>query len=672
MDDVSRNVTVNYRVVNDPSNPATFNRTRSQAQAANESMYEDTVKLSEKQASAYEKGFQSAYRARAREADASKKTTDQMIADIDRRVAAQDKESINAAKNAQRAADTKIREDQKAARVHEQTIRQQVANDRFAERSMIGLVTGLGQITRGFLLMGLTGNESLEKIIRKFAVFEGGIQIFVGIIRTINSMERAMEAYRRASLGAAAAQEVLGAAKLGGAGAGAAQLGLDAATGTGLRGIIGRGIVGVGGSLSEIGGGSVAAGAGIVSGGAVAAAAAIASLNLWSEKLTGSTTAVDSFTRKVGDFLAGVTSTPINGGYGSKFSAHFQQESEDSFVHNLRASRPGGISETEIQNKLNEFRTSQNIDRLSSEMQARRELREFQRSGNTIRLEGQFEEFGLNRKEESYRAGRGLSGAVRDEAMNRAGRNTTSSFLDKMIADKDHSGIKNDDPQIQVEAYTKIRQLINEKIELEEKSYDIAKKRGEEELEAEKQRLADFKTLLSDARSELSQIRSQLGSNAERFLEADPFQRAKITAAARKAQSGQDLNWDEAKALRGFSGDVFSNAITNSALNTLRGVPGGDAILPRDLVNRQSTLRGQIDDLNVKIQREEQTINVKRATNDDEIKSVGAAISDIVVKMIEQDKQLLKDEIVAKVSADLQRKQEANDKAKDRGKGATP
>lgn len=385
--------------------------------------------------------------------------------------------------------------------------------------------------------------------------------------------------------------------------------------------------------------GSAAAGGAVVAGGVATAAAAAAAIVLWTERLKGSTDAVSSFTRTVGSFLAGVPNAgPSMGARGTIQSATYRQDSLATFDETYRRNHPGGYNESDFRRKRQEFAQGLNSSRIEREMANRAAFREQQRPFNQLDEQFENEGFQASRERAIGSAGRNKRGTAKELAENQAAIQATKAYYEAQKTKANSSGSSLDE---QVDAFARLKEASKDLERLENERFDIAKRNSTETLDLQKQQLAASKQLLSEAKSELSSVRQQLGSNAERFLEADPFERAQMVAAARKAQSGQQLNYRDAKALRGLSGDVFHDAITNSALSELSGIPGASAILPKELVNRESDLKKQINELKITVKNEELVVKVTQATNENREKEISDAVGKVIADIFkDRDAQL--------------------------------
>lgn len=98
------------------------------------------------------------------------------------------------------------------------------------------LLTGVEQVARGVVLLGISSEEHLEKVVRTFARFQASADIIRGVINTGYGAVRMYRAYQTALEAAAAAQSALTAAEL----AGAAARGRGAAATAGAS-VLGRG-----------------------------------------------------------------------------------------------------------------------------------------------------------------------------------------------------------------------------------------------------------------------------------------------------------------------------------------------------------------------------------------------------------------------------------------------
>ena len=78
------------------------------------------------------------------------------------------------------------------------------------------LLTGVEQVARGVVLLGLASEENLEKAVRTFARFQASADILRGVINAGYGAVKMYQAYRKALEAAAAAQAALTAAELAG------------------------------------------------------------------------------------------------------------------------------------------------------------------------------------------------------------------------------------------------------------------------------------------------------------------------------------------------------------------------------------------------------------------------------------------------------------------------
>ena len=102
--------------------------------------------------------------------------------------------------------------------------------------------TGVSQVARAFVLLGVTSEENLEVAIRTLAKFEAGVQGLAGLVNLIEGGAKAWRSYAAAATVAAAAQARMGVA----GGVGAIGLGSSVLAGAGAFGVG----AGVGAALS--------------------------------------------------------------------------------------------------------------------------------------------------------------------------------------------------------------------------------------------------------------------------------------------------------------------------------------------------------------------------------------------------------------------------------------
>lgn len=597
MADETRNVTTIYTIKNDPKNAATIRQTQRIVEKARE----DRVKDEDK--------------AVARELQLRKRESDTNI-----RFAKQDYDTRRRIATA--FWNDKVRESERAVN-RELQLRQREANEniRFAKRQADAEIKETARAER-------------EK----------------GLLRNRSGFVGALFSSQRSNLGAIGSQmRMLPSVPIPGTGMGTDQVAnmIRISGAAGQMGL-GSGLAAVGGL---VGGGAIAGGS-LLAGGAVTAIAAGAAVELWTERLKGSTDAVGSFTRKVGNFLAGTNFGPSMGAPGTPQNVNYKQDRLKEFDRRyLERSQPSNpllpqyekltdlprAEYKEYQKKREELSRDINLEQLERNRNNLFAFRESQHNISQID-EGAANETFQNRRERSiFSAGSGKRGTAKELAENSAAIAATKTYY---ASQKTKAGNDNN-LEDQIAAFERLKEASKDLERLTKERYDIEKRNSQEVLELKKQELAASRQLLSEAKSELSSVRSQLGSNAEKFLSSDPFERSQMIAAARKAQGGQQLNYRDAEALRGLSGDVFADARTKSTLEELKRFPGAEAILPKDLVNRESELKKQINDLKITIKNEGEII--VKIQNDG--KASEAAISDAfgkeLVKILdERDKQI--------------------------------
>ena len=107
------------------------------------------------------------------------------------------------------------------------------------------LTTGVTQLARSFVLLGISSEEDLKKAMQALAMFEAGAQGLSATLNIVQGLTKAMGAYRTATLAAAGANVAFGASG-GGAAAGGALAAGGAGLATGIGATIGAGLAAAG------------------------------------------------------------------------------------------------------------------------------------------------------------------------------------------------------------------------------------------------------------------------------------------------------------------------------------------------------------------------------------------------------------------------------------------
>ncbi|MCX7424787.1 MAG: hypothetical protein NTW96_04040 [Planctomycetia bacterium] len=234
----------------------------------------------------------------------------------------QEKEAVAAEKSKQAAAKETAREQAKALQQVKQSQQLAVHANKALEGALLGTLRGAMQLTKGFLLLGLAGEDNTKKLLQGFVKIQGAFTALHAGVTTIDKLIEGWTAYRAATEGAAVAQTKLAAAQAatgGGAIAGAAASG---------KGVAAAGIAGIG-----LSGASVTAGL-VLAAEAVTITAAVVSI------VTGKENFASNMGRKIGKGAAGLL-------FGD-------QKEEDTPWHKkpARAYWEPYIQETQSENKL--------------------------------------------------------------------------------------------------------------------------------------------------------------------------------------------------------------------------------------------------------------------------------------------------------------------------------
>jgi hypothetical protein len=204
---------------------------------------------SERKAKAAERAAATAEKAAQKEADratAAKQREAASVSELNRRVAADERASDLAA--AERSADAalqSIKNQQDVAAAAERAGAVRVAAENKFREAALNAGRGALDAVKGAALLGIAGQEDMQKFIQLFAQIEGGYQLVKGLSDLWYKGREAVLAYRAAVAAATAQQVALTAATAAG----------SAASAAGGVGGLGRGLMaGAGGTLGALGG----------------------------------------------------------------------------------------------------------------------------------------------------------------------------------------------------------------------------------------------------------------------------------------------------------------------------------------------------------------------------------------------------------------------------------
>ena len=225
--------------------------------------------------------------------DSTKATTDSMKRqhdDLDKRFSALlkkfEKDFASSVKAMEKAEKERIKT------LEQLTAKQAAMTAQAVEGAKMAL-SGITQLGRSMILLGIATESDKKKMMELWATFESGVQLITGTINVVTGLTKAYQGLAAAKSAAAA---------------------ISAAGGA----------VGVGGAAASAGGAVAAGGVGLTAGAGVAAAAGVLmAAKVLQEAFTGSYKEVDSFTSKIADAEVSVAQwaermTGVDVGAGSK------------------------------------------------------------------------------------------------------------------------------------------------------------------------------------------------------------------------------------------------------------------------------------------------------------------------------------------------------------------
>lgn len=448
---------------------------------------------------------------------------------------------------AQREAETaQNRAAQEAETAHR---RMEVSNKKL-ERAIDGVRGGVEQVARGFVLLGAAGEEDLEKLIKRFAAVEGGIQIFEGVLRIVRKGEEAWRAYTAAVAAARAAEGARATAGVAAAASGGAAVLAEG-------GVMGAGAALFGSPLAAL---------------AASAIAAAAALKILTDAASGDPTSMTARAgRSLGRTFADIEGKDAGGWYLGPYADERRTER----------------GATAAERRLRDAQLAQEAE------MGRRQIQSAFASEQAM----------FSARQSAMNAGAGLSGGRL--AMALADQNIVSARGRFSAAESELNRVKGGDiqpneniSQTTIDAYQRMKAAADEIARSEKERADAIRQVNQESITTEREKLGLYREQLGTVKSQLDAAKSQFQSEAERFATLDPAKAQATVEAAKKARAGQDLDQIEAELLRGFS--EFNQQVAEAGIRKAKEL-GGDFILAplqaqiNELSNRKKELESAVE-----------------------------------------------------------------------------
>lgn len=496
------------------------------------------------------------------------------------------------------------------------------------------MTDGYIQATEGFITLaqgaasvGLLAEEDAEKMLRLIVTIRSVADVAKGGVELYRGISAAVDAYRTSVLAAAAAEQVLNAARARGAGTAAANLGLAGNAVTGSAALSGASalptaLAGIGAALTSLPAAIAAALVGVLGAGAMItnvggsrdrAAAAI-------DEFGRSNTTAQWWIDK-GNWVLGTGDALFSpGSWGASYATGGSINGATGLAGAQRRAAAGA-------------ETSQEMIR---EQQLRMEMRDRHDSAAQMQFELDQQAYQMRRQRE-LTVEEIFGGPTADsvlERLSRAQGRLQDANYQRSVAD----AMPNDAliKQGQIERTTKLQiQALEEVIALRRQALALQQQEGQQALAVAKEETREIEHQLEMKKAEQQRIESQLMSARQRFGQMNEAMQAQAIAAFQKAQSGGSLNREESSLLRSVG---TQEAIQFAEDADLARADAGNFQIFQQAA--QATVQKMVQD-KMKLQVElddRREIVVKMKDDEQTVKSFVERIGDaIAAQVIEQD-----------------------------------
>lgn len=454
-----------------------------------------------------------------------KEQTDMQRAELERQKKDRDAAAeSNAARAFQREQQSRQREVQR----YHATIKAGNAQLREGFNQTTEAVLKLG---RGFTQLGLVGEKDMQKIVDTLLVVEGVINTTRGGIELYRGLSRAVEGYRTALLGAAAAEKALSMARGGGVAAGAAGL----AGGGGIGAGAASGVAGLAGIAAP-----VAAGLAALASVGVAAVAVVDSFKQISQYGIGAGAEVGSFTDTVATAEVKLLEWIGVLDLGSRKVSQLEQ-ARNANLQRLAGNERQRTADQASAFELQGIARNANFerDRLSVLTGEKTELEANRSSISAAQLGGVSAEKALAEARERGRIANAVVAPSGDDDASKAAR---EAVIERQV-----------EAAKQIEAAERNRiQAVRELKGLEEDRVDIIRRGGDEALKNLHSQLDVATSIADKLKTEAERALEQYRQDAIKFAELSPGERNAAVTIKEKLDRGETLSDTERQQFAGL------------------------------------------------------------------------------------------------------------------------
>lgn len=478
-----------------------------------------------------EKAEKAATQAADKQAKAAKKAADEQLAHSRRVLTQQLKDIETTAKfNERESAKSAARARQRDAEVERYSAKMVAANNMMAEGTKAALA-GTLRLGRAVALLGVAGEEDMQKVVQVLARFQAMADLVTGTIDIVRGLSKAYRAVEASILAAAAANRVLAMSSAGAAGAGAVGAGVGgaAAAGAGV-GLGGKIIGGIGGGIAAIGAVPAAIG--------VAGAAA----------LTGGLYATNSSFRGMMDEGTAEmfgTEGSMSNQSNKRFEAYMQRQSAQAWQTRDAASMTSAQSQTALD--------SLGIDRA-------------RRTAGTASLGSFYGEEGYQKALRSRLVNENQSARSMASTQLQSSRSAYSSAHDEYNYEAT-AGDK--------EAATeRMKSALETMVELEKERVAINRQIAEEGERGIRKQLEGAQQLASQMEGIARSERERFETAAQRFGKMNEVERSQAVEATRTLRQGGELTAEQRGLVERIGLEEDRQSLSDRDLRTARGTSG--------------------------------------------------------------------------------------------------
>lgn len=545
--------------------------------AADQKAFDKAAQSAQKQSEAYQREL-------SKQEEAFERTREKELAGLEKAVQA-----------AEEAAKKQTAAVAKAYQEHESA----VARGKAAEAALLGAFNqtteGVLKLGRGFVMLGLVGEEDTKKVVAGLLkvqgaidIVKGGLNLWQGLSSIVDKYRASVEAAEKAQKALAAAQALSKAAGLSGNGAAprasqasSAVAGAGSGPGGMLAGLLGKLSGVIGPIIAALG--ALAAPIMVLVGGVTALAGLLFAAGGGFEKIQpGLTKIKDAFERLwekikpiaevTADVLAGAFNALAEGAaflvdnwqlllgpIGWVYTAFVGlNKSTDSAAQAERKAADAALKNAESRKALDE--------RLAKSLQV--EAENEKRMADARAAQGEFNESLANKTDEAARRRQdlGIGGKATDFNESKvagadiADRRTQAiedlKRSEEQLADAQKTGLSS------VEAALAKRDAAAQRlIDLEKQHLKVTEDRGKRAIDDLVKQRDEQQKLFEDAKKEAQDAADKLRDAQSKFADLDPFEQERAREAKRKLDKGEQLDSAEAKTLRDLGLDDLSDKV---------------------------------------------------------------------------------------------------------------